>query len=436
MVRARAGRGAGRERSICTTQWCTVHYARPMTWAAPSRRTRELMRLAAEQAVQSPDAWVAQVHEATLSAPSAAAIAADPALAEAIRRANFDNLFAWATANVRAPGDRVPANTSPVQLDVARDLVRRGLDEIGLDTYRTGQSVAWQAWMQICFGLTRDADELEEVLMVSASSISAFVDDTIAAVGVRMAEERDELTRGSQAERRDLVALVLQGAPVSRARAEDVLGHPLDGDHVAAVVWTAEGESDLGRLERAAEALMRAAGARQRLTVVAAASTLWVWLPVRTLPDREELAGALRRTPEVRVAVGAPARGIEGFRRSHQDAVEVRRLVARLGAPDPVMTFAEVQLAALVTRDEARAEEFVALVLGDLAAAPSELRETVRTYLAVLGNASAAAERLFTHRNTVLRRLARADELLPRPLAEDPLRVGVALEVLRWRADA
>ncbi|WP_278257944.1 helix-turn-helix domain-containing protein [Nocardioides convexus] len=165
---------------------------------------------------------------------------------------------------------------------------------------------------------------------------------------------------------------------------------------------------------------MRAAGARQRLTVVAAASTLWVWLPVRTPPDRAEVAAALRRTPEVRVAIGAPARGVEGFRRSHQDAVEVRRLVARLGAPDPVVTFAEVQVAALVTRDEARAEEFVALVLGDLAAAPADLQETVRTYLAVLGNASAAADRLFTHRNTVLRRLARADEPAAAPAGRGP----------------
>jgi hypothetical protein len=33
----------------------------------------------------------------------------------------------------------------------------------------------------------------------------------------------------------------------------------------------------------------------------------------------------------------------------------------------------------------------------------------------------------------VLRRLARADELLPRPLAENVLGVAAALEVLRWR---
>ncbi|GAB2635551.1 hypothetical protein GCM10027068_13820 [Prescottella soli] len=42
------------------------------------------------------------------------------------------------------------------------------------------------------------------------------------------------------------------------------------------------------------------------------------------------------------------------------------------------------------------------------------------------------AERLYIHRNTVVRRLARADELMPRPLASNPIVVGAALEVLRW----
>jgi DNA-binding PucR family transcriptional regulator len=48
-------------------------------------------------------------------------------------------------------------------------------------------------------------------------------------------------------------------------------------------------------------------------------------------------------------------------------------------------------------------------------------------------NASRAATRLYTHRNTLLRRLARADELLPHPLAECSVNVAVALNVLRWR---
>jgi DNA-binding PucR family transcriptional regulator len=37
------------------------------------------------------------------------------------------------------------------------------------------------------------------------------------------------------------------------------------------------------------------------------------------------------------------------------------------------------------------------------------------------------------HRNTLLRRLARADTLLPRPLLERSVQVAVALEAVRWR---
>lgn len=42
------------------------------------------------------------------------------------------------------------------------------------------------------------------------------------------------------------------------------------------------------------------------------------------------------------------------------------------------------------------------------------------------------ADRLYTHRGTVVRRLARVDELLPRPFATNTVAVGATLEVLRW----
>ena len=48
-------------------------------------------------------------------------------------------------------------------------------------------------------------------------------------------------------------------------------------------------------------------------------------------------------------------------------------------------------------------------------------------------NVSRAATKLYTHRNTLLRRLTRAEQLLPRPLAENSVNVAVALDVLRWR---
>ncbi|MCP2320163.1 DNA-binding transcriptional regulator, PucR family [Nocardia amikacinitolerans] len=405
-----------------------------MRWPAPSARVADLIRQGAELIARAPDDWVQLMNEAEPATRALTQITTDPDLVAAMRRSNYDNVLAWATANIRAPGQPVPANASTPQLSVARDLVRRGVDQAALDFYRTGQNTAWQQWMQLCFGLTRDPDELAELLSITAASIATFVNDTVKAVTEHMDAERDELTRGSQADRREMVALILEGAPVPLTRAEGVLGYRLGGKHLAALVWTADRDADLGYLEQAAETLMRACGALQRLTVVASATTLWVWLPVDTLPDHQKLAAALHTFPEIRVAVGTPARGVEGFRRTHRDALEVRRFVARIGAPAPLATFEEIQLASLVTQDQTRAEEYVGRVLGDLAHASSELRETVRTYLQHLGNASAAAAALFTHRNTIVRRLARADELLPRPLETDPLRIAVALEVLRWQA--
>ena len=91
----------------------------------------------------------------------------------------------WAAANMRDPGAPVPANLGPEPLGIARDLVRRGLDESALDAYRIGQNVAWRRWMEVAFGLTSDPDEFRELLDVTARSISAFVDATLAGIARR-----------------------------------------------------------------------------------------------------------------------------------------------------------------------------------------------------------------------------------------------------------
>jgi DNA-binding PucR family transcriptional regulator len=100
-----------------------------------------------------------------------------------------------------------------------------------------------------------------------------------------------------------------------------------------------------------------------------------------------------------------------------------------------VATYDAVEIVALVTADESRAAEFVTRTLGELESAQLALRETMRTYLRLQSNTSRTAEALFTHRNTVLTRLNRADQLLPRPLEENSLAVAVALEVVHWRGE-
>ncbi|PRY50092.1 DNA-binding PucR family transcriptional regulator [Geodermatophilus tzadiensis] len=405
-------------------------------WPEVSPRVRELFRRGAEVALDSRAEWVADVQAAALAGSRMRPVAEDPVLAAATRRATQANLLHWARANVQRPGARVPVDTEPEVLEAARDLVRRGLDESGLDTYRTGQGVAWRRWMEICFELTADPAELRALLDVSALSITTFVEDTVAAVSERMAAERAELTRGAHADRRAAVTLLLEGAPLGRARAEAQLGYRLSGPHTAVIVSSGSDRAAPEQLEAAAEAAVRAAGAPHRLTVVASAAALWVWLPVGTAPRTADLAAALAGAPDVRLAVGRPGRDVEGFRRSHLDAATTQRMLARLTSPQQVARYEDVQLVALLTSEPTAVDEFLADTLGALATADADTRDTVLTYVRELGNASRTATRLYTHRNTVLRRLARADELLPRPLAEDVLGVAAALEVLRWRGTA
>ncbi|WP_328471133.1 PucR family transcriptional regulator [Actinoplanes sp. NBC_00393] len=397
-----------------------------MAWELPSKPVRELIRRGAEIVLNPAPSWLAELDEAVLAGSNMQAIAADPVLAAGTRRTNRANLATWAAANINDPGARVPVILSEAALAVARDLVRRGLNESALDAYRIGQGVSLRLWTRITFTLTDDPAELRELLDVSCRSISTFVDDTVAAISARMQAERADLTRGSHAERRETVLLLLDGAPIGRARAEARLGYPLTGTHTAAVAWSDDPDSDLGDLDRAADLL----GATT-LSVTASAATRWLWLHGRA--DPVQLRSALGALPTVRLALGPAGTDLDGFRRSHLHALTTQRMLARLASPQQMATHDEVELVSLITDDPQRADDFVKRTLGRLETAPPEIVDAVRVFIASQCNASRAAESLFTHRNTLLRRLQRADELLPRPLATDSVHVAVALEVLHWR---
>ncbi|MYR07286.1 PucR family transcriptional regulator [Gordonia sp. SID5947] len=398
-------------------------------WPRPSARIRELLRRGAEIALNPPDEWIDEMHSAALGGVRMSTVADDPVLAEGARRTNLANMLHWAAANIHEPGRRVPVNLTADTLDTARDLVRRGLGESSLDSYRTAQSVAWRRWMDICFGLTDDPAELRELLELSSLSISTFIDDTVSAMSSRMEAERADLTRGTHAQRRETVALLLEGAPIPPARAQAQLGYRLSGPHTAAVIWSEAGSDAASDLEAVADTVTRATEQRERLTVVASAAALWIWLPTTVLPTIR----TIREHPRVRVAFGRPGNDFDGFRRSHFQALATQRLVAQLASPQQVARHEDVRLVALLTTDPTATEEFLTDTLGELATADNDVIETVRTWISQQCNTSRTAEQLYAHRNTVIRRLARADELLPRPIAENLVDVAAALEILRWR---
>lgn len=394
-----------------------------------SQRVRELFRAAAAKMQEhsaeiADEMWAAgqrSLHERV--------IAEDPLLSQFDRVYSASALAHWLIANIDNPGCRAEPTTIPETRHYARDLALRGLDTDEVEAWRAAQQVSWAAWLRFCFDTTDDKDELRELVEISGNSLVTYFDDSIAAIAAYIDEAKAELDEGHEIERMATVQLLLRGAPITRPRAEAQLGYALTGHHVAAILWS-DSPDRLGSLDEAAERVMRAAEAARRLTIVAGAATVWMWIPVNSTPSQTELDRILAAVPHVRIALGRPAADVHGFRRTHLDAAAAQGLLTRLRSGRRAVRFEDVQLISLLTHDIAEARQFVADTLGGLATAERVLRETARVFIAEQFNTSKAAERLFAHRNTVDRRLVRVDELLPRPLAQNPAAVDAALALV------
>ncbi|ANZ20832.1 PucR family transcriptional regulator [Streptomyces noursei ATCC 11455] len=403
-------------------------------WPTPSARVCELIRALAERMLPLSDDTVDMLWQASQGGVRQQEYVEDPVLAEADRRLNKTNTTHWLFANLNRPGRRVQLTRDPELLIYARDLVLRGLNTDELASWRSAQQAWWERWIRACFTVTEDLDELRELVEVSGNSMTTYVDDLIAAVGTYVDEVRSDLGLGAHAERHATVQLLLEGSRMSRARAEEQLGYSLGGHHTAAIVWV-EAEEAAHLLERAAEHVMRACGATRRLTLVTSTAALWLWMPVSAIPAAATIDEVLKETPGVRTTLGRPARDVEGFRSSHLDAAAAQRLLARMRSPRTAVRYEDVHLVDLLTADLGQADQFVSTTLGELSTADPVLRHTVSTFLNVGFNVSHTAEKLFAHRNTIDRRLARARALLPRPLEQDAVSVAAALMLVELRQD-
>jgi DNA-binding PucR family transcriptional regulator len=390
----------------------------------------EVMREGAQVVLARLDEISAGISELHQRTPGMGHLAQDPVFAAASLRTVRSTLAHCAAAIIDRPLEPIPAADDAETFRMARDLVRRDLGESVLVAYRVGQVGAWQAWVAITCGLTDDVGLVRRVLDRAAASIGDFVERTLARVQEVMRAERDDLLRGNRPERREMVALLLDGAPVSKDRASARLGFDLGHPHTAAVVWLAHGGSENAPLEEVVDLLIRASGARRHVSMFPSTGVAWVWL-AGSGPEAKDVEPDLRRWPDARVALGETRTGTDGFRASHRSALAVQRLMSLSGLRR-VARAEETRLASLLSRHGEEAVDFARGVLGRLTDAPTEVLVTVRTYLEELGSVARTAERLYTHRNTVVRRLARADGLLPRPLATHPVEVAAALEVWQW----
>jgi hypothetical protein len=217
---------------------------------------------------------------------------------------------------------------------------------------------------------------------------------------------------------------------MKRSRGE--VGVRLAHHHIGAVLWRPGGATS-AQLARIARQLADALVGSTLLTLTASDGQLWGWLTRPRPPSVGEmgaLAGLVPRAMDVRVALGAPGSGTEGFRRSHLQALDAAR-VAECDARAPaVVIWSSVSLVSMLAADVERASWFVEATLGPLAwsdPAAAEQRATLLQYLQSRGSVGRTAADRRVHRNTIVYRLRRIEESLPLALADHRAELHAAL---------
>ncbi len=404
-----------------------------MRAVAPTARTFELMAAIADRLALEFEETVAAMDAAVIQVvPEFGADAAIAAELTATNRGNWQRFLAVARQAQSPLSDAVP----PEALDAARTVVRRGIDLDRIyEGYRRGHQVGLERWLACAYEIVEPGPELIAVTEMTLSLAFRYIDQILGRVLAEAQREREDIIGGGLARRTETVRLILDGAPIDPTTASRRLGYELDRSHTALVVWTESPVAPHGALESVALLLAQAAGSQRPLTLPAGTTTLWSWIGTPDEPAIQDLRLAIGRSPaDVRAAVGPSRRGIEGFRASHEAALTVHRLLLGNPATGRLAGYRELEVTALAAHDPRRAGEFIAAVLGPLAEddpAAARLRETLRVYLEEAENAPRAAARLYTHRNTILKRIARATELLGYEPGERRLAVELALELRR-----
>jgi len=241
--------------------------------------------------------------------------------------------------------------------------------------------------------------------------------------------------RSAAAVKWETIRALLAGEVTDHQQAAARLSYRLEGHHRAFVLWIendAAGDSGGAMVESAAAELTDRLGATNRLLVPGGPSLVYGWIgsdAEMTLSEDVNLPGTAEGT---RVAFGTDATGVDGFRKSHREAMDARRVARHSGSTASVVIYPEVSLASLASVDPDLARTFVIDELGALAgadAATRQLRETTLTYLENLASPLRTAQALDVHANTIYNRIRKAEELLGRPVDQRLTETLVALRL-------
>jgi PucR C-terminal helix-turn-helix domain/GGDEF-like domain len=321
--------------------------------------------------------------------------------------------------------DPAEAKLPPAAIEYARQFVRQGvtLDAL-LRAYHMGQARFVSRWNDAVNLSLPEGPEQTEAVEQGATLTLAFINALMRALVQRYAEERDRWVRSAAALRAEVVRALLAGEHIGEQQASRQLGYSLERNHLAFVVWS-EGSADddeapdLGALERTAAEFATRLGKSTPLLVQVGRRLVAGWIGGYEEIDLA-MQGRVQLPPDaavgVRLAVGSPGRGRDGFIRSYHEARHARRVAELSGrAAARVTSYPHVALTALASSDLDQARAFVVRELGPLAIdddSALRLAGTLRVYLEERSSPSRTAHRLGVHANTIPNRIRAIEDLL------------------------
>ncbi|HEU0190195.1 MAG TPA: helix-turn-helix domain-containing protein [Mycobacterium sp.] len=356
--------------------------------------------------------------------------------------ANVDTYFSAIRHNIPVTDVKAPT----IALEHARRLAQRDVPmEALVRAYRLGHSVALKLVLEEIRAADLDPELTLNVFEQMSVIMFGYIDQMSQHVVAAYQAERERWLESRNAVRGLRVREILSGADFDIDTMTTSIRYPLRRIHVAVVVWyqAADGRDNLTPTERVVKQLAESVKTRESpLFIPADDVTGWAWIPVAAEAAPSAVA-RIRACAEAAadqpwVAVGDPLPGVEGFRRSHQQALAAHTLAIGAGAAARRVTAAGdpgLSAAALLGDNAAAARAWVGEVLGPLASATDgdeRMRETLRVFLRTGSSFKAAGEELHFHVNTMKYRVHRAVERRGRPIADDRLDVEIALLLCHW----
>jgi hypothetical protein len=328
-------------------------------------------------------------------------------------------------------GTPPPGELPPAVLSAARLWARAGHEPSALiAACSVGHEHFWNQFERAADALAADGSSALEAQRRAQRDLAEYADRTQLLLRAAFAEEQSIAAADTENHRALLVRQVIDGAAPRSA----ALGYETAQNHVALIAWD-------GPASQVSTALTQHLG-RNVLTCSAPDGALWAWVGSRGPFGAEEVLTITEAVYglDCQVAIGEPGSDLDGFRRSHRQALLARAAATSSPTDGPVTRYDQVAAMALLTScDPTAARELVEHELSGLLESDPrshELRRTLRAHLTEAQRTSATGRAMGIDRHTVRERLDEIERRLGRSIEGRSTDLAIALALHAAGSDA